>query len=208
MKYLQPEVLGKSFTCPHCGTISKQDWWEISWNQTTYGQSQHNEIKIGYCQHCEGNTLWIYDKMFYPENGNAPYPNPEMPDSVKKLYLEAAAIHTKSPRGAAGLLRLSIQVLCLELGESGKNINKDIACLVQKGLPKIVQQSLDIVRVTGNDAVHPGQIDTDNVETVGKLFELVNVIVEYMIALPKKISGIYSSLPSEKVNAIENRDKQ
>jgi hypothetical protein len=38
-----------------------------------------------------------------------------------------------------------------------------------------VQQSLDIVRVIGNDAVHPGQIDlTDDIETATKLFVLIN----------------------------------
>jgi len=75
-------------------------------------------------------------------------------------------------------------------------------------LPVIVQQSLDIVRVTGNDAVHPGQIDTDNPETVSQLFSLINVIIEYMIELPKKINGIYSSLPSDKVAGIETRDSK
>lgn len=145
--------------------------------------------------------------MLYPEIGNSPFPNPEMPESVKKLYLEAASIHTKSPRGAAALLRLGIQILCKELGESGKNINKDISNLVKKGLPELVQQSLDIVRVTGNDAVHPGQIDTDNPETVGNLFELTNIIVEYMIGLPKKVSGLYSLLPEDKKQSIKERDK-
>jgi hypothetical protein len=144
--------------------------------------------------------------MFFPDTGNAPFPNPEMPDSVLKLYLEASAVSSKSPRGAAALLRLSIQVLCKELGEEGKNINTDIGNLVKKGLPNIVQQSLDIVRVTGNDAVHPGQIDTDNPSTVGQLFELVNIIVEYMITLPKKVSGIYNGLPADKVKGINNRD--
>jgi hypothetical protein len=146
--------------------------------------------------------------MFFPDTGNAPFPNPEMPETVLKLYREAAAIHTKSPRGAAALLRLSIQVLCKELGETGKNINTDIGNLVKKGLPVIVQQSLDIVRVTGNDAVHPGQIDTDNPETVGQLFDLTNVIVEYMIALPKRVSGIYQGLPADKVKGINDRDKK
>lgn len=144
--------------------------------------------------------------MLFPETGNSPFPNIEMPDSVKKIYLEAASIHTKSPRGAAALLRLAIQVLCKELGEEGNNINTDIGNLVAKGLPNIVQQSLDIVRVTGNDAVHPGQIDTDDAETVGQLFDLINVIIEYMIALPKKVSGIYSNLPSNKLNGINKRD--
>ncbi len=148
------------------------------------------------------------DVMFYPDTGNAPFPNPEMPEAVKKIYLEAASIHIKSPRGASALLRLGIQILCKELGEGGKNINSDISSLVKKGLPEIVQQSLDIVRVTGNDAVHPGQIDTDNPETVIQLFNLTNIIVEYMIALPKRVSGLYASLPTDKIAAIADRDKK
>lgn len=144
--------------------------------------------------------------MYYPDTGNAPFPNSEMPVTVLKLYNEASAISSKSPRGAAALLRLSIQVLCKELGEKGENINTDIGILVKKGLPVIVQQSLDIVRVTGNDAVHPGQIDIDNQETVTQLFDLVNIIIEYMISLPNKVSGIYKNLPSDKKNGINIRD--
>lgn len=62
-----------------------------------------------------------------------------------------------------------------------------------------------IVRVTGNDAVHPSQIE-DSAETVGTLFELINIITEYMIAMPNKVSGIYSKLPANKLQEIENRD--
>ena len=206
MKHKEPNVFQKSYTCPHCGVLSKQDWWTISWDRNSYG-SVNDDIRIGTCQHCENSTIWVKEKMVFPETGTAPFPNSEMPDNVLKLYREATAIHTKSPRGAAALLRLSIQVLCKELREEGKNINTDISNLVKKGLPEIVQQSLDIVRVTGNDAVHPGQIDTDNPETVNKLFELVNIIVEYMIALPKKVSGIYTTLTKKKKEAIKKRDK-
>lgn len=207
MKYIQPQVFAKSYTCPHCGAIAKQDWWMKRWiGDRANDNAAIHPLRVGTCQHCNNTTIWVEDKMYYPDNGNAPFPNPEMPETVNKLYMEASAIHTKSPRGAAALLRLSIQILAKELGEEGKNINKDIANLVKKGLPEIVQQSLDIVRVTGNDAVHPGQIDTDNSETVGQLFDLVNIIVEYMIALPKRVSGIYSNLPADKKSGIEQRD--
>jgi len=207
MEYIQPEVFKKSFTCPHCGTISQQHWWQRMWNGREHSDPNNNPLRIGICQHCGKQSVWINEKMYYPDTGTAPFPNSEMPEPVNRLYMEAAAIHTKSPRGAAALLRLSIQVLCKELGEQGKDINTDIGNLVKKGLPKIVQQSLDIVRVTGNDAVHPGQIDTDNPETVKQLFDLVNIIVEYMIALPKRVSGIYSNLPANKKDGIEQRDK-
>jgi len=79
--------------------------------------------------------------------------------------------------------------------------------MVSKGLPVIVQQSLDIVRVTGNEAVHPGQIDTDDIDVANKLFDLVNIIIEYMITLPKKVSGLYESLPKDKLDSIKERDK-
>lgn len=206
MKYIAPVVYGNLFTCPHCGAIAKQDWWYRNWDSSQNFHPDQNPLKIGICQHCNECTIWVIDKMYYPDSGNAPFPNPEMPEPVLKLYIEASAISSKSPRGAAALLRLSIQVLCKELGEEGKNINTDIGNLVKKGLPDIVQQSLDIVRVTGNDAVHPGQIDTDNTSTVGQLFDLVNIIVEYMIALPKKVSGIYKGLPADKVKGINDRD--
>src|SRR6185436_19941926 len=186
MKYIQPRVFSNSFTCPHCGAIAKQDWWSKRWFGDSTSNRDHNPIRVGTCHHCQKNTLWIEDK----------------------IYFEASAISSKSPRGAAALLRLSIQILCQELGEPGKNINTDVGNLVTKGLPVIVQQSLDIVRVTGNDAVHPGQIDTDNPETVGQLFDLVNIIIEYMIALPKKVSGIYGGLPSDKVKGINDRDRK
>jgi hypothetical protein len=151
--------------------------------------------------------------MYFPDCGNVPFPNSEMPQSVKELYLEAASVYSKSPRGAAALLRLGIQVLCEELKKSGKNIsgksiNDDIAALVKEGLPVIVQQSLDVVRVTGNDAVHPGQIDTDDPQVVFQLFDLTNIIVEYMIAMPKRTSGLFSSLPTDKIDAIKRRDKK
>ena len=209
MNYIEPTSLSNSFTCPHCGTLSKQRWWWSDWNKNR--GHQHKEeypIHIGTCDHCDKSTMFIDDTLFFPDSGNAPFPNPEMPESVLKLYREASSIHIKSPRGAAALLRLAIQVLTKELGEPGKNINNDIGNLVKKGLPIIVQQSLDIVRVTGNDAVHPGQIDTDDRETVGQLFKLVNVIIEYMIDLPKRVGGIYDSLPVEKKDGIEKRDKK
>jgi hypothetical protein len=56
--------------------------------------------------------------------------------------------------------------------------------------------------------VHPGQIGTDNPETVSQLFRLLNIIVEYMIALPKQVSGIYSGLPKDKIDGIKNRDSK
>jgi len=145
--------------------------------------------------------------MVYPDVNLAPPPNPDLPNNIQSDYDEAGAILSRSPRGAAGLLRLAIQKLCVELGQPGKNINDDIAALVQKGLPAGVQQALDSVRVIGNEAVHPGQIDfSDTPEVATTLFSLINFICEKMISDPKTIEAIYGGLPPEKLAAIKKRD--
>ena len=122
--------------------------------------------------------------------------------------MEAATILDKSSRGAAALLRLVIQKLCIKLGERGEDLNTDIANLVKNGLPTQIQKALDTVRVIGNEAVHPGKIDLkDNKNIAVKLFDLVNLITQIMITQPKEIETIYKTLPEEKLEAIKQRDK-
>jgi len=136
-------------------------------------------------------------------------PNPDLRDDIKDDYKEARSIVNRSPRGAVALLRLCVQKLCEQLGQPGKNINDDIKKLVkEEELPLDIQRSLDIVRVIGNYAVHPGQMDIkDDVETANKLFELVNIIAQVMITQPKGIKQLYESIPEPKRKEIENRDK-
>ncbi len=130
-----------------------------------------------------------------------------MPDEVKPTYEEAREIVAKSPRGAAALLRLAVQKLCVQLGEKGKNLNDDIGSLVKRGLPERVQQAFDLVRVTGGRMVHPGLInDEDTPEAASSLFGLLNFVCEVMIAQPEKVQSLYQKLPATKPDQIERRD--
>jgi hypothetical protein len=72
------------------------------------------------------------------------------------------------------------------------------------------QQALDVVRVVGNNAVHPGTIDfNDDKGVASHLFALVNIIVEAAIATPKHIRGMYEKVvPQSTRDAIEKRDKK
>lgn len=91
--------------------------------------------------------------MVIPDMEGIPYPNDDLSDEIKGDYAEARSILIRSPRGAADLLRLALQKLCKSLGESGKDINADIANLVKKGLRQSIQKALDTVRVIGNESV-------------------------------------------------------
>jgi len=203
-----PPQRGKSaFHCPHCGAYSNQLWGIAHAARGGGGLVRIDGINIGWCTHCHNDTIWVDDGLVYPEARQAPPPNEDLPEEIKTDYEEAASIIGKSPRGAAALLRLCIQKLCKHLGESGKNINNDIASLVKKGLNPTIQKSLDIVRVIGNEAVHPGIIDLkDNPESAIILCRLINIIAEAMITQPKMIEGLYSSLPEDKKEQIEKRD--
>jgi Domain of unknown function (DUF4145) len=65
-----------------------------------------------------------------------------------------------------------VQKLCVRLGGGGANLNDDIGLLVQSGFPVQIQHALDVVRVIGNNAVHPGEISVDdNPEIAQALFE-------------------------------------
>ncbi|MDE2826811.1 MAG: DUF4145 domain-containing protein [Bacteroidota bacterium] len=146
--------------------------------------------------------------MAYPNRGRAPLPNTDLPPDIKRDFEEAGAILDRSPRGATALLRLCIQKLCVHLGEKGENLNADIGALVKKGLPLQIQKALDIVRVIGNDAVHPGKLDLgDNIQTATTLFSIVNMIANDMITQPRAIDELYTTLPKSKLQAIADRDQ-
>ena len=130
-----------------------------------------------------------------------------MPEEIKVDNIEARNICNLSPREAGALLRLAIQKLCKHLGESGENINTDIGSLVVKGLLIKIQQALDVVWVTGNNCVHPGELAVeDNTEIVSSLFGLINLIIDNRIAEPNRISAMYSGLPENALRGIEKRD--
>ena len=152
--------------------------------------------------------FWFDGVVIYPRVSPAPAANPDLPPEVLRAYDEAASIVALSPRGAAALLRLSIEILAGELLPAGdKSLHDRIGDLVAGGLPTWVQQALDAMRVIGNNAVHPGQIDLeDDVETATALFVLINAIGEHFISRPKDIEAQYAKLPQTVIDAIARRD--
>lgn len=200
--YYPPKFSSKQFHCPHCGVFAKQKWPLVYINSHA-----QNNLKSSQCDHCDNYSFWFNERLTIPDVKTCPPINEFAPESIIADYNEAANILNKSPRGAAALLRLALQKLLKELGELGENINDDIKSLVKKGLPNEIQQALDIVRVIGNESVHPGQIDlNDNRNTADQLFILINFIIEDRIERPKKIQDLYEKLPENKRLAIAKRD--
>jgi len=256
-KHVVPGITLQAFSCPSCGALADQTWFEVLVTRTDKGNPpfivtaeklkqlrkdfekeegrtevlkrfareatgkafiaklpqwksvdyELANIHASRCYSCGEIAIWRYDTLLYPPTRYEIEANPDLPEDIRADFEEARLILDLSPRGAAALLRLCIQKLCKHLGKPGKNINDDIAALVKGGLDLRVQQALDIVRVVGNEAVHPGTMDLrDDRETAAKLFELVNRIAHDTITHPKELKALISSLPSHKVAAIAKRD--
>lgn len=188
----------------------------MNWTQLRRSSMQMSPIWAASCAACKNASYWLSDwdpyeqnagRLIEPRTSPAPMPHPKMPEAVRAEYEEATRVAGTSPRSSAALLRLAIQRLCIELGLPGEHLNEDIGELVKRGLPERVTRALDAVRVIGNNAVHPGRMSSEDVAAVSaKLFKILNLIVEYVIAAPAEVDDLFDDLPEGAKSQIERRD--
>ena len=234
-KHTPPSIRSRAFNCPHCGAFAAQTWYTVflkemtavkvpdgvmgleSTTESVFSQFElsktlSHELKslhVACCQKCFQYSIWMNEEPLHPDFGTAPPPNEDLSDDIRADYEEASLVITKSPRSAAALLRLAVQKLCAELGVNRKSLNDAIAELVERGLDSSVQMALDSVRITGNAAVHPGEIDLrDDQEIVLNLFHLVNFIADEMLTRSKRAKEFYNTLPENTRKQIAIRDKK
>ncbi|WP_410764751.1 DUF4145 domain-containing protein [Haloferax sp. DFSO60] len=203
-KEVSPEFQKRGFNCPHCGAFAKQEW-----DQTTFGRVK-TQIFLSKCTKCGDKCVWRDKKIYYPKSTTAPKPHDVMPDDLRRDYSEAAEVVDSSPRAAAALLRLGIQRLLEDhLDTPGDGIYQDIGHLVEENeIHPRTQKMLDSVRITGNNSVHPGEMDMDdNHEVALALFKLFNYVVDETIGRDKEIEEFYNTLPENHKQGVENRDK-
>lgn len=210
-----------AFICPHCGVHAQQEKYscEVKKISDISGDNyilltnplkkiapQHRteitgKFECSMCMACGSITLWInsgYDKkLIFPTFPvEIQKPHEDMPEHIRKIYIEAAEISNQSPRSAAALLRLCLEILVNELGIKGKDLNEKIG---NAEWPDEIKKACDSVRLYGNNAIHPGMIEvSDKMMTVTTLFKIINYFVAQKIHMPKIINDIYDSLPEQK----------
>lgn len=233
-EFVPPRYGEEGFNCPVCSAFAQQDWQEALYNRPEdeyflsnelrqpnvapiafsnsigeNGYSTNNLYATSKCYKCDGVAFWLNGNLVYPPAFTAPLPNPDMPEDVKEIYIEARSINSLSPIASAALLRLALEKLLPQIGAKKAGIDKMIGDLVGRGLPKEVEKALDSLRVIGNEAVHPGTIDLkDNIKIATALFKLLNVVVDRMITQQREIDEIYSLIPESKLKGIEERNNK
>lgn len=232
----EPTYGAGSFRCPSCGALTGQTWLE-GVKQVEFAGLQLAQCQVSTCaeytlwvgragggRSADGDLLRFKrlrteglqpsslhpPRMIWPPStAVGPVPNQDMPDSARADFEEARRAIPVSPRGGCALARLALQKVCDDLAGSAGGIDANIKKLVADGLSETVQQALDAVRVIGNEAVHPGQLDlSDDRATATVLLELINYIVDERVTKPKTIKAIYETLPKSKRAAIDARDNK
>ncbi|MFH1113418.1 MAG: DUF4145 domain-containing protein [Pseudomonadota bacterium] len=195
--YEPPGWKKEKFTCPHCHALTVHNWFNLRVEQ--FGRLPTlDAAKISFCTFCGKRAIWLEGKMVAPEYSEIPPPNKDLNKEIKRDYLEARSIAKKSPRGAAALLRLCLDNLCLQLGAPEKKelFGKIEYLITANDLNMDIQQALHGVRVIGNEAVHPGVLDlNDNLDVVVTLFGLVNHIADVLITQPRKRQEFFDGMP-------------
>jgi len=210
--YVAPEHERTAFNCPWCGVFSRQTFMgamrTMNSGRFVGALSELPDFGISQCDHCDRYAIWHEQRLIYPPVAGGPPAHADTPEDVAADYNEARAVMSASPRSSAALLRLALQKLMVHVGGKGSNINEDIGELVKRGLDPRIQRALDIVRISGNNAVHAGELDLrDDVPIVSQLFRLVNLVVQQMITQPREIDELWGKMPEGAREGVEKRDR-
>lgn len=219
-----------SFDCPHCGAHAQQTWPEaVFYRRAGYGDERWISVDRSECFTCGNEAIWHRRKVaergalvpggvsyrvdwqiVWPRAQHGEPPHARMPQELLGLYDEAREVAGASPRASAALLRLLTETLLRDIAESPNgNLNDLIGQLVQEQkLDEQTRKIADYLRITGNNAVHPGQIvaDDDAQRRASMMFPFVNALVQRLIADPAEIAEIYALLPEGKRQAADRRD--
>lgn len=213
MNFSPPEFQKNSYSCPFCNAYAQQSWSSLHY--FAGGEQKNGHVSRALCNACKRASIWAHNisgtlttgKMIYPAALYAPSPHPDTPEDIAQIFEEARAVFSISPKASAALLRLALEKLVYQLAGQHGSINDAIKSLVKKGLPERVQKAMDVLRVTGNKALHAGTIDlTDDQKVANSLFAVFNLIVEDQITKVKQVNLLFEMLPEDEKQKIEKRD--
>jgi hypothetical protein len=231
-----PSFMAPRFNCPHCGALSHQDWAELGWPRDEDDTLLHvmgrltkirDRIYGSLCLSSERLAVWHRIEvpplfqgsrtprpmagtfhMIWPNSDGSVEPLPEeAPDIVRELWDEARQVAGLSPRSAAALLRLALQLLLDELRPGHKTIDAAIAAAYANNTPDGIVKAMDYVRVTGNQAVHDGQVQmNEDPDMLPSLFALLRYILDDKVVKEAKANRLHATLPADKLAGIEQRN--
>lgn len=217
-----PKLNKDGFDCPRCGHFAHQNWHPVDASETKYipEVGSRNRWKKAICARCQRPSLWRDNEMIYPLARVGPQPHADMPEPVRDLYDEAAAVSVVSRRAGAALARATVERLVKHLDPDAPTkarLDDRIARLSGR-ISTPLQQLLDIVRVLGNDMLHvddePGELvvlvldDEQGPEVIELVLRAANDLVDELITRPKTTGTLWSHLSPGTQKAIQQKQEK
>ncbi|WP_234508620.1 MULTISPECIES: DUF4145 domain-containing protein [Thermus] len=164
-------------------------------------EEKGRELWVALCQHCGSFSLWLGERMLYPQTGEAPPPHPDVPPAIRELYEEARGVLPASPRASAALLRVALEGLLEEAGYEKGSLADRLKRAHEEGkLNAKIYELAEVLRLAGNAAAHyelwkidPSKEQEDR-EMILALFEFLNEVTEELIAKPKRLEEMKQKL--------------
>jgi hypothetical protein len=102
-----------------------------------------------------------------------------VPEAIRSLFREAGVCEgAHAYRGAAGLLRATVEEICRDKGATGSTLYKRIEKLKDDGLSEEIVEDFHEARMLGNDSLHDGlEYSREEVVDVAELIEEAVVIM-------------------------------
>jgi len=127
-------------------------------------RSEHETVRISFrsCPNCKHLVVLgevvvggkAQQRLVWPPSALRTVP-PEVPDAIRRDYLESANVTATSAKASAALSRRCLQMVLTEAGGAKK---KDLSDQIDEVLPRLpshLAESVDAIRVVGNFAAHP-----------------------------------------------------
>jgi hypothetical protein len=223
----------RRFTCPRCGAFADQWWTDVGYTDEVnneFCQLERRQLpvtppedmaemtavlqrageslwKAAHCASCERWSMWYRHQMVFPTRRVGSPAHADMPAEVLELYEEAAEVAAVSRRAGAAFARVMVERLIkiLDPGASPTaKLHQRIARLKSR-VSTPLGQMLDVVRVTGNGAVHvddqPDDLvimaldDQEGPALLELLLETANDLVDELITRPKIVGDLWDKLP-------------
>ena len=194
--------------CPHCGNHAPQ---------TLHGTCTHLHNKDGshnffltQCQTCFEGLMYCqidptncgpqtshgqFDlsqyELVWPAQGTL---HSSVPESVRKVYAEAAAIKSRAPNAFANQIRRSLEAVCKDRGATNRVLAQNLAELAKRGeIPQTLAEMTDVLRQLGNVGSHAGD-ETIAPEYVDVIDDFFRAIIEYVYIAPHKVNEFNARL--------------
>lgn len=216
----------KVLMCHHCGNktlmkevanyknVENDEIWDYSYDpyRPVHVVTFHKEWHLFFCPVCINVTLEcvefnseeteiggqpiVYSELVYPfKSMEENY----IPKNVAAAFEAALKVRQIDGAICAIAIRRTLEMMCKDKGEEGKNLYLMLKALSDKGiLPPILNDMASVLREVGNAAAHADEENFSH-ELIPSLIEFTKIILDYVYNLPKRIASIQDRLGKKNV---------